>query len=68
MSDWRKTYWQGFNIAGKIVGVLFALFGIIFIVYGATSGGATFVIPGLIVAVLGILLVCARPYRPDERK
>jgi membrane-bound ClpP family serine protease len=68
MSDWRKIYWQGFNFVGKIVGVLFILFGTIFIVYGATSNGAAFVITGLIVAVLGILLVCARPSRSDRRE
>jgi hypothetical protein len=68
MPDWRKAYWQGFNFVGKIVGVLFILFGTIFVICGATSGGAIFLIPGLVVAVLGILLIFARPYRPDQRK
>jgi hypothetical protein len=68
MPDWRNTYWQGFNFVGKIVGELFILFGTVFIIYGVTSNGAAFVITGLIVAVLGILLVCARPSRPDRRE
>jgi hypothetical protein len=67
MIDGRKTYWRLFNIAGRIVGVWFVLGGTIFIIYGAKSGGALFVIPGLLVVVFGILLICARSYRPDLR-
>jgi membrane-bound ClpP family serine protease len=67
MSDWRRTYWQSFNIVGRIVGVLFALVGAIFIIYGLSGGGAVFAIPGLVVAVLGVLLFFAKPYRPDLR-
>jgi hypothetical protein len=65
MSDWRKIYWQSFNVAGRLVGACFVLVGAIFVIYGMTSGGAMFAVPGLVVAVLGVLLVCARPYRPD---
>lgn len=65
MSEWRRTYWQSFNVAGRIVGVLFAFVGAIFIIYGLNGGGALFVVPGVVVAVLGVRLFFAKPYRPD---
>jgi hypothetical protein len=67
MADWRKTYWQIFNFAGRAVGALFTLVGVVFVIYGVTAGGALYVVTGLVVAVLGILLICARPYRPEPR-
>ena len=67
MSDWQKTYWKLFNFAGKFVGVCFFLWGVFFIFYGVAAGGALYVIPGLIGAVLGVLLFIARPYRPKSR-
>jgi hypothetical protein len=67
MSHWQKCHSQLFNIAGRFVGAWFVLGGVIFIIYGVTNGGALYVVPGLVVAVLGILLICARPYRPDLR-
>jgi uncharacterized membrane protein YhhN len=66
MSDWKKTYWKLFNLAGRFVGVCFFLGGVVFIIYGVSAGGALFVIPGLVVAVLGVLLFIARPYRPQS--
>jgi hypothetical protein len=66
MSDWQKTYWKLFNLAGKFVGVWFLLGGVVFIIYGVAAGGALFVIPGLVVAVLGVLLFIAKPYRQDS--
>ena len=67
MSNWRKTYWQLFNILGRIVGVLFVLVGGISFIHGLTSAGALIAVVGLVVAVLGILLVFAKPFRPDLR-
>ena len=66
MSDWQKTYLKLFNLAGRFVGVCFFLGGVVFIIYGVAAGGALFVIPGLVVAVLGVLLFIARPYRPQS--
>ncbi len=65
MSHRQKCHSQLFNIAGRFVGACFVLGGVIFIIYGVTKGGALYVVPGLVVTVLGILLICARPYRPD---
>lgn len=84
MSDWRKTYWQLFNTAGRIVGVGFTVVGGIFSIWGlllvldpkatiSVNGvpsndpwdKAIVLIIGLVVCVLGILLVFARPFRPD---
>jgi hypothetical protein len=65
MSDRRTTHWQFFNFAGRLVGAWFVFGGVIFIIYGFASGGAEFVIPGLVVGVLGVLLILAKPYRPD---
>jgi hypothetical protein len=67
MSDWRKTYWRFFNFAGRLVGAWFIFGGVVFILYGFASGGIVFIIPGLITTVFGILLIFAKPYRPDLR-
>jgi hypothetical protein len=67
MPNRGKTYWRLFNVLGRIVGVLFTLGGAIFIIYGLTSASALVAVVGLVVAVLGILLVFAKPFRPDFR-
>jgi hypothetical protein len=66
MSDRRKGHSQLFNFLGRVVGAIFTLGGCVFIIYGVAGGGALFAISGLLVAVLGILLICARPYSPDS--
>jgi hypothetical protein len=66
MSDWKKGHLQVFNFLGRIVGAIFTLGGGVFIIYGVAGGGALFVISGLVVAVLGVVLICARPYSPDS--
>jgi hypothetical protein len=65
MSGWRKGYWTVFNSLGRVVGALFILAGVIFVIYGASDGGSLFVVPGLVVSVLGVLLIFAKPYRPS---
>ena len=65
MSDSKKGHWSVFNFLGRLVGAWFIFGGIIFIIYGFASGGAEFVIPGLVIGVLGVLLILAKPYRPD---
>ena len=66
MSDIQNTYWSVFNLLGKVVGLCFALVGIISIIYGIASGGALYVVPGLVVGALGVLLFLAKPYRPSS--
>jgi hypothetical protein len=63
MADSQKTYWSFFNLAGRFIGVCFGLIGLVFVIYGAASGGAVYLVPGLVVAVLGALLLMAKPYR-----
>jgi hypothetical protein len=65
MSDRRTTHWRFFNFAGRLVGAWFVFGGVIFIIYGFASGGVEFVITGLVVGVLGVLLILAKPYRPN---
>jgi hypothetical protein len=68
MSDLRKTYWQAFNAAGRVVGGLFVLVGTIFLLCGLSGGGFLFAVPGLVVGALGTLMICAKPSRPDITK
>jgi hypothetical protein len=68
MSDWRKTYWQGFNIAGRLVGTGFVIVGGICFLYAISQGDVLAMVMTAVVAVLGILLIFAKPYRPDLSK
>jgi hypothetical protein len=65
MSSPQKGHWVLFNFLGRFVGAWFVFGGVVFVIYGFASGGAEFVIPGLVVGVLGVLLILAKPYRPD---
>ncbi len=65
MSDSRKGRLVLFNFLGRFVGGWFVFGGVVFVIYGFASGGAEFVVPGLVVGVLGVLLILAKPYRPD---
>jgi hypothetical protein len=66
MADTQTGYWKFFNALGKLVGVCFILGGIVILVFGATQRDWLIGVPGLIVAALGVLLLLARPYRPDS--
>lgn len=57
----RKIYRQFLNVAICFVGVCFAVVGVMFIIF-FTSGSALFAVPGLVVAALGVLLACKRPW------
>ena len=68
MSDWKKCHLQFINFLGRFVGTIFTLGSCVFILYGIAGGGggALFAISDLVVAVLGVLLICARPYSPNS--
>ncbi len=63
MSNSRKTYWQFFNIAGRIVGVVFTFGGTIIVIFSLRGGDAIGAVLGLIVAMLGVLLLFAKSYK-----
>jgi hypothetical protein len=67
MSDWRSYYWRGFNVAGRFVGACFTIVGGIGFYYAFSKGDVLTMVVTAVVAVLGVLLICAKPYRPDIR-
>jgi hypothetical protein len=67
MSDWQKTYWQVFNIAARFVGAGFVIVGGICFYYALSQGDVLAIVMIAVVAVLGFLMICAKPYRPDLR-
>lgn len=66
MTDYEKKHWQVFNALGKIVGAGFALVGGIFAISGLVQTDGLIAVIGLVVAVLGILLLLAKPSRPGS--
>jgi hypothetical protein len=56
-----STDYKTFNILGRIIGVLFAVFGMIGAIYGAGQRDGLIVVVCLVVAVLGVLMVIAKP-------
>ena len=67
MSDWQPTRLRFFNFAGRFVGVGFIIVGGICFLYALSQGDVLAIVMIAIVPVLGILLLCAKPYRPDVR-
>jgi hypothetical protein len=67
MSDWRSYYWRGFNVAGRFVGAGFVIVGGIVFCYAVSQGDVLEMVVTGVVPVLGVLLICAKPYRPDIR-
>ena len=53
------------NTLGKVVGIGFTFGGAIMLIYGASQREWLIAVPSFIVVVLGVLLLLARPYRPD---
>jgi len=78
MSQWRTGYWKSFNCVGRAIGFGFLVVGTIIGFWGITlviSNNQAYdkierwliaLVP-LGVAVLGWLVVKAKPYRPDLR-
>jgi hypothetical protein len=68
-----EQYWARFNRMGKIVGVLFSMWGAVFAIWGVyrifNSAGhdttETIIIEagGLVVTILGVLLLAAKPFQ-----
>ena len=68
MAGTKTIYWKFFNAAGRIVAVGFVLGGAVILIYGAVQRDWLIAVPGFVVAVLGMLLMLARPYRPDTKE
>jgi uncharacterized membrane protein HdeD (DUF308 family) len=67
MSDWQDHYWSFFNFAGRFVGVCFIIGGGVCFYYALKQGDVLAIVMTAIVAVLGILLICSKSYRPASR-
>jgi cytochrome c biogenesis protein CcdA len=70
----NSGYWTVFNALGRIVGILFFIGGLIICAYGLISlrnqqaDAWLIIIVSLVVAVLGMLLAVAKPYRPKDNE
>ena len=73
MREWRHDHWKLFNAGARVLGVASILIGIILCVSGIgmrsnENGSAdawTMIVVSLIVVVFGVLLLFARPYKPN---
>jgi hypothetical protein len=63
MSNLKTIYWKTFNVVGRVVGVGFILVGAIVLISNATDVIA--VVAALITITFGVLLLFAKPYRPN---
>ncbi len=79
MVKWKSIYWKLFNIAGRIVGSLFFIVGLTMDTYGLISlreaspkiqsfEAWIMIVAAFVVAILGFLLMIARPYQPEDSK
>lgn len=75
MKDWQSSYLKLFNALGRVVGYVFMIGGIFFslcyciLFYGRKVDSLTASVSigaGLIFAILGLLLVKAKPSNPTK--
>ena len=64
MSNWQTSYWWFFNVLGRFVGVWFIAIGGIVFLYAVSQGDWLTVCFTALGPIFGILLLCAKPYRP----
>jgi hypothetical protein len=65
MSDWRTYYWRSFNVLGRFVGIWFIVLGGILFFYALSQGDWLAICFTALGPIFGVLLLCAKPYRPD---
>ena len=63
----KTTYGKRFNALGRFVGLLFLVVGVICFFSAMAQDDAVGTVFAAIVAALGVLLLYAKPYRPDLR-
>ena len=68
MADWRTYYWRFFNIAGRFVGTWFVVVGGILLYYAISHRDVLAIVLVSVCVVLGVLMLIAKPYRPDLRE
>ena len=68
MADRQDSYWTFFNAAGRFVGGCFFVGGFVLFLWSLTQGEIIGIVMSAIVSVLGILVICAKPSRPDKPK
>jgi hypothetical protein len=77
MTNWGTTYWRGYNVLVRVLGLLALLSGATFVVWGGvrllqlgslhteTAPAWVLLAVGLLAATLGVALLRAPSYRPD---
>jgi hypothetical protein len=66
----NSGYWKFFNALGRVVGFLFFIVGLIMGIYGLNllknqqADAWLIIVVSSVTAVLGILLLMAKPYQP----
>jgi hypothetical protein len=66
MKDDNSDFWTIFNVLGRIIGVGFIVVGLTISIYGATQHDWISAGSCLVVVVLGVLLIKAKPSRPSS--
>ena len=66
MADWQDSYWTFFNAAGRFVGGCLFVGGFVVFLWSLTQGEIIGIVMSAIVSVLGILVVFAKPSRPNK--
>jgi hypothetical protein len=61
----QRRYWQLFNIAGRFGGIWFLVVGGMLFLWTLTQNDWLAICFTALGPVFGILLLCAKPYRPD---
>jgi len=68
MSDQRTTHWKIFNAMGRVIGLGFVLVGVLISFSGAVQRDGLTAMIGVLTAVLGTLLLLARPSQPGAKE
>jgi hypothetical protein len=68
MSEERTTHWKISNALGRVIGLGFVLVGLLVSFSGGVQRDRLTAVVGVLVAVLGILLLLARPGRTGTKE
>jgi len=65
MSNRETNYWRFFNVIGRFVGIWFLILGGGLFAWTLTQGDWLVICFTALAPIFGILLLCAKPFRPD---